>query len=79
MRAREIASLKATNIQHCTVNLHNRLGQVLEQSNGSYGTATGHLIATQTATDLIVENQTLRIRVAALEQTVANQTIKLMT
>ena len=66
---REIASLKATNDA-----LHKRLGEILEQSNGS---ATGQLVATETATRYLVENTQLRNQIAAQEHTIAAQTVEL--
>ena len=69
--ARETASLKATNEA-----LHNRLAQVLEQSNGI---ATGQLVATQTATELLVENHQLKNQVAHLERTIADHKVELTT
>ena len=67
--AREIALLKATNDA-----LHKRLGAILEQSNGS---ATGQLVATETATRYLVENTQLRNQIAAQEHTIAAQTVEL--
>ena len=57
--ALEIAVLKASNEAS-----HQRIGQLLEQSNGS---ATRQLIATETAAIFVVENQQLKNKVASLE------------
>ena len=62
--AHEITVLRATN-----ETLHKQIGQLLEQSNGS---ATGQLVATQTATELFVENNKLKNQVAHLERTIAD-------
>ena len=56
----EIAALKATNEA-----LHKRIGEILEQSNGN---ATGQLVATETATQYLVENTQLRNLIAAQER-----------
>ncbi len=69
--ATEIASFKATNEA-----VLKQLGNILEQSNGI---ATGQLIATQTTSDLVVENRKLSNKVEALEDTVAAQTVELVT
>jgi hypothetical protein len=69
--AREIALLKATNDA-----LHKRLGDILEQSNGS---ATGQLVATETATRYLVENTQLRNQIEAQQHTIAAQTVELET
>ena len=69
--ATEIASLKATNEA-----VHKQLCNILEQSNG---VATGQLIATQTASNLVVENRKLSNKVEALEDTIAAQTVELVT
>jgi tRNA U34 5-methylaminomethyl-2-thiouridine-forming methyltransferase MnmC len=55
----ECSVLKATNEA-----LHQRICQLLEQSAGS---ATGHLIAAETAASFVVENQQLKNKVASLE------------
>ncbi len=67
--ATQLASLKATNEA-----LHKQLCGILEQSNG---VATGQLIATQTASELVVENRKLNNKIEALEHTVAAQTVEL--
>jgi hypothetical protein len=67
----EIASIKATNEA-----VHKHHYNILEQSNG---VATGQLIATQTASDLVVENRKLSNKVEALGDTVAAQTVELVT
>jgi hypothetical protein len=58
--ALECAVLRATNEA-----LHLRLGQLLEQYNGS---ATGQLMATETAANLVLENQQLKNKVVALSE-----------
>ena len=67
--ALECAVLKSTNEA-----LQQRVSHLLEQSNGS---ATGQLIATQTATNFLVENQQLKNKVASLELTITAQTDEL--
>ena len=67
----EIASLKATNEA-----LSKRLCDILEHSNG---VATGQLIATQTASELVVENRKLNNKIEALERTIVVQTVELTT
>ena len=69
--ATQIASLKATNEA-----LHKQLCDILEQSNG---VATGQLIATLTASDLVVENRQQNNKIEALEHTVADLTVELTT
>ena len=69
--ATQIASLKATNEA-----LHKQLCDILEQSNG---VATGQLIATQTASELVVENRKQHNKIEALEHTVADQRVELAT
>ena len=67
--ASEVASLRAKNDD-----LQKRLADILEQSNGI---ATENLHATQTAAGFVVELQKERNLVAALESTVAGQTVEL--
>jgi chromosome segregation ATPase len=62
--ALDCAVLRATNEA-----LHLRLGQLLEQSNGC---ATGQLIATETAANLVLENQQLKNKVASLEHIITS-------
>jgi hypothetical protein len=69
--ATQIASLKAINEA-----LHKQLRDILEQSNG---VATGQLIATQTASELVVVNRKQNSKIEALEHTVAAQTVELAT
>ena len=69
--ATQIASLTATNEA-----LHKQLCDILEQSNG---VATGQLIATLTASDLVVANRQQNNKIEALEHTVAAQTVELAT
>jgi hypothetical protein len=69
--ATQIASLKATNEA-----LHKQLRDILEQSNG---VATGQLIATQTASELVVVNRKQNNKIEALEHTVTAQTVELGT
>ena len=69
--ATQIASLKATNEA-----LHKQLCDILEQSNG---VATGQLIATQTASELVVENRKQNNKIEALEHYVADLTVELAT
>ena len=69
--ATQIASLKATNEA-----LHKQLCDILEQSNG---VATGQLIATQTASELVIENRKQNNKIEALEQSVVDLTVELAT
>jgi flagellar biosynthesis/type III secretory pathway protein FliH len=69
--ATQIASLKATNEA-----LHKQPCDILKQSNG---VATGQLIATQPASELVVENRKQNNKIEALEQSVADLTVKLAT
>ncbi len=63
--------IKATNDA-----LHKRLGDILEQSNGS---AAGQVAATETAPGYLVENTQLRNQIEAQEHTIAAQTVELET
>ena len=68
--AHEITVLRAKN-----ETLHKQIGQLLEQSNGS---ATGQLVATETAITFVVENQQLTNKVASLELTTTAQADELV-
>ena len=68
--ALECAVLKSTNEA-----LQQRVCNLLEQFTGS---ATGQLIATETATNYLVENQQLKNKVASLELTTTAQTDELV-
>ena len=68
LSALEVASLRATNDA-----LQKRLSETLKQSNGI---ATENLIATKTAAGFVIELQRERNLVAALERTVAGQTVE---
>jgi hypothetical protein len=69
--APQISSLKATN-----EDLHKQLGYILEQLNG---VAMGQLIATQTASESVVENRKLGNKIEAMEHNVADQIVELAT
>ena len=69
--ALECAVLKSTNEA-----LQQRVCNLLEQFTGS---ATGQLIATETATNYLVENQQLKNKVASLELTTTAQADELAT
>ena len=61
---KESAALEITVLKASNEASHQRIGQLLEQSNGS---ATRQLIATETAAIFVVENQQLKNKVASLE------------
>ena len=69
--ALECAVLKSTNEA-----LQQRVCNLLEQFTGS---ATGQLIATETATNYLVENQQLKNKIASLELTTTAQADELAT